>query len=80
MDWGLVFIDHGIAEHRGLSLKNLEDNPVIICHDTCHFWLYNYEPILSSFKYRFDYKISGPRTTVVSNSVDVAYKLSKFGL
>jgi len=80
MDWGLVFIDHGIAKQRGYSLKLLEDNPVIICHDTCHFWLYNYEPILSSFKYRFDYKINGPRTTAVSNSVDVAYEFSKLGL
>lgn len=80
MNWGLVFIDHGIALQRGLSLEKLKNSPVIICHDTCHHWLYNYEPTLSNFRYRFDYKISGPRTTVVSNSVDVAYELSKFGL
>jgi hypothetical protein len=79
-NWGLVFIDHGIGEQRGLSLKKLKHCPIIICHDTCHFWLYNYEPTLSNFKYRWDYKQGGPMTTIVSDSVQVASEFSRLGL
>ena len=79
-EWGLVFVDHGIALQRGISLKKLENVPVIVCHDTCHFFLYDYEPTLSSFRSRWDYQIMGPRTTVVSNVFNVAKKFAEFGL
>jgi predicted O-methyltransferase YrrM len=70
--WGLVFVDHGISEQRGHSVRMLKDTPIIVAHDTCHHFLYDYEPTLSEFKYRYDYKLGGPMTTVVSNSIDVA--------
>jgi hypothetical protein len=76
--WGLAFIDHGIAEQRGESLAALSHVPVIVCHDTCYFWLYGYEPSLTEFKYRWDYKGNGgPMTTVVSNSINVANLLAE---
>ena len=80
-EWGLVFIDHGIALQRGISLKKLENSSVIVCHDTCHFFLYEYEPTLSNnFRSHWDYQIMGPRTTVVSNIFNVAKKFAEFGL
>lgn len=78
--FGLAFVDHGIAEQRGLSVERLKDVPILVAHDTCHPWLYNYEPILSQFKYRWDYKMSGPMVTVVSDTVDVARKFAEMGL
>ena len=75
-NWGLVFIDHGIAEQRGHSLRVLKDAPMIVCHDTCHPFLYNYEPLLSSFPFRWNYKPHGlggsnPMTTVVSSFINL---------
>jgi hypothetical protein len=78
--WGLVFIDHGISKQRGISLERLKESNIIICHDTCYFWLYDYEPTLSNFKYRFDYRIAYPKTTIVSNFVNVIDVFEKFNL
>ena len=52
--WGLAFIDHGISEQRGHSLSALCNVPMIVCHDTCHYFLYNYAPGLSEFKFRWN--------------------------
>lgn len=84
--WGLSFVDHGIAEQRGQSVLKLRDiSDIIVCHDTCHYFLYGYEPVLSAFKYRWNYKPHGlggsnPMTTVVSQTVDVGRLLSEAGL
>lgn len=69
----LVFIDHGIAGERGVSLKACECAPVIICHDTNSEYrdLYNYNPLLDQFRFRFSYRLHGIETMVVSNFVDV---------
>ena len=75
--WGLVFVDHGISMQRGHAVRMLKDTPIIVAHDTCHFFLYDYEPTLSQFKYRWDYKVKAPQTTVVSNSVNVAELFSE---
>jgi hypothetical protein len=69
--WGLVFVDHGIAQQRGTSIARLRETPLIIVHDTCHPELYGYEPLLSTFRYRWDYAAVGPMTTAVSNVIDV---------
>lgn len=79
-DWGLVFVDHGIAEQRGLSIRSLRHVPVIVVHDTCHPFLYDYEPTLSTFKFLWDWKLVGPMTTVVSDSVDVRQIFAGFCL
>lgn len=84
-NWGLVFIDHGIALERGESLSALRDAPMIVCHDTCHYFLYGYEPLLTAFKYRWNYKPHGlggtnPMTTVVSQTVNVGQIFAEAGL
>lgn len=84
--WGLAFVDHGISLQRGQSVVELSGSTdVIVCHDSCHFFLYGYEPVLSSFKYRFNYKphnIGGdsPMTSVVSQTVNVSELLAEAGL
>lgn len=69
--WGFAFVDHGISEQRGASVRALRNVPVIVAHDTCFAHLYDYEPTLSEFRYRWNYKVAGPMTSVVSNQIDV---------
>lgn len=78
--WGLAFVDHGIAEERGMSIEALKDVPVIIAHDTCYPHLYNYEQVINSFKYRYDWKVKRPMTTALSNTVDVSFLFGKVAL
>lgn len=79
--WGLVFIDHGICLQRGVSLEALKDVDMVLCHDTCHYFLYNYQPAINSYKYRWNYKpASTPMTTVVSQTIDVGLLFSEVGL
>lgn len=84
--WGLAFVDHGIAEQRGQSVLELKDTTeIIVCHDTCHYFLYGYEPILTAFKYRWNYKPHGlggsnPMTTVISQTVNVGRLFAEAGL
>ena len=76
--WGLVFIDHGISEQRGHSLMALHDVQMVVCHDTCHYFLYNYIPGLNEFKYRWNYKpASTPMTSVVSQIINVSQIFSE---
>lgn len=79
-EWGLAFVDHGIAEQRGHSVAKLKDTPIIVAHDTCHPHLYGYEPILSQFSNRWDWRVEGPRTSVVSNTIKVAEIFSRMTL
>jgi len=76
--WDLAFVDHGISEQRGYSVNMLKDVSIVVVHDTCHPHLYGYEPILSEFSFRWDLKVRGPQTTIVSNSVDVAEVFAGF--
>jgi len=65
--WGMVLIDHAPGERRKVDIDRLKNNAdYLIIHDT-ETASYEYEPILSKFKYRFDYKLIKPWTTVVSN-------------
>jgi len=78
--WGLVFVDHGISEQRGISIEALKSAHIIIAHDSCHPHLYNYD-VLDDFKYRFDQKIDGlPQTTAVSNFVNVTEMFAELQL
>ncbi len=79
-EWGLAFVDHGIMEQREASIRALQHVPVLVVHDTCHPWLYGYEPILSEFVYRWDWQVNGPMTSVVSNSLDVSAMFTGIGL
>jgi hypothetical protein len=79
-DWGLAFVDHGIALQRGPSIEKLKHVPVIIIHDTCHPFLYDYDRVINTFKYKLDYRNYGPQTTVVSNLKNVAQEFAGFCL
>lgn len=76
-EWEMAFIDHGILGERGPALWGVRNVPVIVVHDTNHEELNYTNPEngvkqpLRHFKYRYDYRLFGPQTSVVSNSVDV---------
>lgn len=78
--WGLAFVDHGIALQRAVSITNLRHVPIIVVHDTCHPWLYDYEPLISSFQYRWNFKVNGPQTTVISDWINVRKLLARICL
>jgi len=79
--WGLAFIDHGICKQRGISLQLLSDTDIIVCHDTCHYFLYDYQPVINTFKYRWNFKpASTPMTTLVSQTIDVGLVFGELGL
>lgn len=80
LQWGLAFVDHGIAEQRSISVSKLKDVPIIVIHDTCHPRLYGYDDVLPEFKHLWNYRIVLPQTTVVSNSIDVASIFSRMAL
>jgi hypothetical protein len=69
--WGVVFIDHRPGERRKVDIARFANSAdVIVVHDT-ETLSYGYEPILNTFKYRYDYVRYTTRTTLVSNSIDV---------
>ena len=78
--WGLVFVDHGMYEQRGHSVTQLKHVPVIVVHDTCYPWLYDYTRALAEYQYCWDWKINGPQTSVISNIYDVRQIFAGFGL
>ncbi len=56
-EFGLAFVDHRPAERRREDIKifrNLTD--VMLVHDTDNLEGYGYEPLLSSFPYRYRFK------------------------
>ncbi len=68
MRWGVVLIDHAPEERRRVDIDRLKNNAdYLVIHDT-EAAIYKYEPVLSKFKYRFDYKLVEPWTTIVSNT------------
>ncbi len=87
--WGLAFIDHGNTGDlnasliRGHSVIELQDTPVLILHDTCWSFLYNYDEALKLFKYRWDWRVQHeecPQTTAVSKTINVSKIFAEFGL
>lgn len=69
--WSVVFIDHRPGERRVQDIKRFKNQAeIIVVHDT-EQPTYNYEPVLSSFKYRYDYERYKARTTLVSNFIDL---------
>jgi hypothetical protein len=67
-DWAVVLVDHRPGERRKDDILRLRNRArYIVVHDT-EAACYGYEPILSKFKYRFDYKReTAAWTTVVSD-------------
>jgi hypothetical protein len=74
--WGVAFIDHAgpdkaRGERRVHEIKRLAQTArIIVVHDTEEAG-YKYEPVLATFKYRYDYKRMRPWTTAVSNFINV---------
>lgn len=69
------FVDNAPAEDRIKIIKAAKKHvPVIIIHDTEESaeYVYGLKEILSTFKYRLDFKPEGlPHTTAVSNFINV---------
>lgn len=74
-DAAFVFIDCAPAELRKDIINCITDKAkIIIIHDTEESaeYVYGLKEILSTFKYRLDFKPEGlPHTTAISNFVDV---------
>jgi len=69
--WDIAFIDHGEFPARGPMLQKLLGKAkFVVMHDT-ESEAYGYNQYFHLYKYRFDYKIYYPWTTVVSNDIDV---------
>lgn len=65
--WSVVLVDHRPGERRKDEIVRLKDRAYyIVVHDSQEPG-YGYEPVLSQFKYRYDYKRYDTWTTVVSN-------------
>lgn len=72
--WGLAFVDHKPGIRRKEDIRRLADwAQAIVAHDTCGRTDkdYRYSEIWHLFKWRADYQVR-PKTTVVSNFVDVS--------
>jgi len=72
----LIFLDVAPAEKRKKVLELAKDNAkVFVIHDTepGAEYVYGMASVLSSFKYRIDFKPTGkPHTSIVSNFINVA--------
>jgi len=67
---GVVFVDQAPAAARIWTMQQLrERTAVFVVHDTECQRDYEYEPTLSSFRYRKDYKRLTPWTSLVSDTV-----------
>ena len=70
--WSVVLIDHAPGHRRGTEIQRLRSHTdIFVVHGTEHAYK-GYRSILPSFKYRFDYMRYRKRTTVVSDTIDVA--------
>ena len=72
----ILFVDHAPAERRKVEIERFRGHAeVIVVHDTedAAEYVYRLKEILSSFKYRHDLQQPNmPRTTIVSDTVDVS--------
>ena len=56
VNWDVALVDHAPGPRRVTEIKRLQNRArFIIVHDTDDPG-YHYEPVLATFKYRFDYK------------------------
>jgi hypothetical protein len=65
--WSIVFIDQRPGFLRTPSLEHFANRAeFLVVHDTEHP-AYEYEPLLSQFRFRCDVRLHVPATTIVSN-------------
>lgn len=68
--WDVAFVDHNPGDHRYIEIERLANNvKFILAHDSENApgSDYRYEPVFDTFKYRTDYDLYRPWTTIVSN-------------
>lgn len=69
--WGVVFIDHRPGERRVIDIQRLRKNTdIFVIHDT-ETASYHYEPLLSTFKYKYLHNRYTTYTAVVSDVIDL---------
>jgi hypothetical protein len=69
--FGVVFVDHSPGETRGKAIDRSRDRAeYIVVHDTEDLG-YGVEELLSTFKYRKDFRRARPWTTVVSTTKEI---------
>lgn len=73
--WSVVFIDHspGRPQTRGFDAARFKNVDLLVLHDTepessTH---YGYDLVYPLYKYRYDWTLCKPHTTVLSNVIDV---------
>jgi len=67
--WSVVLIDQRPAKARAPSIIRLrEKTELFVIHDT-EDQLYEYEPVLSTFKHRIEWQRYTPWTSVVSDTI-----------
>lgn len=73
--WSVVFIDHSPKRplRRGMDAVKFKNADLVVLHDTepeeeTH---YGYDKVFPHFKYRYDWKLCKPFTSVLSNTIDV---------
>lgn len=70
-DWSVVLIDHAPAERRKVDLARVAATAgMIVIHDS-GVPLYGLDVQIAAFRWRTDYKLLWPYTTVVSNVRDL---------
>jgi hypothetical protein len=66
--WGVVFVDCYPSKARGPLIERVRPYAdLIVAHDTEMPEVNGYEPVLSSFAHRADFKLVTPWTTIVSD-------------
>ncbi|GEM_PF-1185328 len=72
INWSVVLVDHAPGEQRIVDIERLRPNTeIFVIHDT-EDPVYGYEPLLSTFKYKYTYKRYNTTTMLVSDVIDVA--------
>jgi predicted O-methyltransferase YrrM len=72
--WSIIFIDHAPGTRRNVEMARLANSgDYVVVHDTeaKSDWHYNYSKSFPLYKYRFDYKLAYPETSVLSNFIDL---------
>ncbi|MEX0671932.1 MAG: hypothetical protein WD068_01105 [Candidatus Babeliales bacterium] len=70
-EWSVAFIDHRPGERRIDDIQRLRNQTaVFVVHDTQQP-SYGWEPLLSSFNYRYVYNRYATQTTIVSDTIDI---------
>lgn len=72
--WGLVFIDHAPGPRRNVEMERLANNAdYVVVHDTepKSDWHYHFANQFDKYKYRYNYTLAYPHTSVFSNFKDL---------